>query len=132
METDVDAIQVMFVESPNGPEGSREAFKKLESRLASLKGRKFYATFQYPNGPYRACVAIEKDDNPVALGFDTWTIPGGTYARGRLENWTERLGDIPNAFTRLSEEYRGRIDRSRPSIEFYKSQTELIVFLPIR
>ena len=132
METLLEEIQVMYVESPNGPEGSGEAFNKLEAGLPSLKGRKFYATFQYPEGPYRACVAIEKGDDPEKLGFETGVIPGGRYARGKLVDWTERPWEIPDAFTKLSEEYQGRIDPSRPSIEFYKSQKELILLLPVR
>jgi hypothetical protein len=132
MEISLESISVMFVESPSGPQGSGEAFSKLEAGFHSLKGRKFYATFQYPDGPYRACVAIEKGDNPAALGLEVGVIPGGKYARGKLENWTERPWEIPDEFTRLSEAYRGRVDLSRPSIEFYKSQKELILLLPIR
>jgi hypothetical protein len=132
METVLEEIQVMYVESPNGPEGSGEAFNKLEAGLTSLKGRKFYATFEYPDGPYRACVAIEREDDPASLGYQVGVIPGGRYARGKLEDWTERPWEIPEVFTKLSEEYRGRVDPSRPSIEFYKSQKELILLLPIR
>jgi hypothetical protein len=131
MEISLEPISVMFVESPNGPEGAGEAFNKLEAGFASLKGRKFYATFQYPDGPYRACVAIEKGDEPAALGFAAGVIPGGSYARGKLENWSERPWEIPDEFDKLSEAYRGRVDLSRPSIEFYKSQKELILLLPI-
>jgi sugar/nucleoside kinase (ribokinase family) len=131
MEISLEPIQVMYVESPNGPEGAGEAFNKLEAGLATLKGRKFYATFQYPDGPYRACVAIEKGDDPAALGLAVGVIPGGSYARGKLENWSERPWEIPDAFTRLSEAYRVRIDQSRPSIEFYKSQKELIMLVPV-
>ena len=132
MEISLEPIQVMFVEAPNGPEGSGEAFNRLEAGFTSLKGRKFYATFQYPDGPYRACVVIEIGDDPEKLGFEIGVIPGGRYARGKLENWSERPWEIPAAFTKLSEEFRGRIDPSRPSIEFYKSQKELILMLPIR
>ena len=132
METVLEEIKVMYVESQNGPEESGEAFNKLEAGLTSLKGRKFYATFQYPDGPYRACVAIEKGDDPAALGYQVGVIPGGRYARGKLENWTERPWEIPAAFDKLSEAYRGRLDPSRPSIEFYKSQKELILLLPIQ
>ena len=131
MEIMQEPIQVMFVESPNGPEGSEEAFNRLEAGLTSLRGRKFYATFHYPDGPYRACVAIEEGDDPGKLGLEVGVIPGGRYARGKLENWSERPWEIPAAFTRLSDECQGRIDPSRPSIEFYKSQKELILLLPI-
>jgi hypothetical protein len=132
MEAVLDDIKVMYVESTNGPEGGPDAFNKLESRLPSLKGRKFYGTFQYPDGPYRACIALGDSDDSKALGLDTWVIPGGKYARRKLEDWAKRAWEIPQLFTALSEEYRGRVDSSRPSIEFYKSQKELLVFLPLK
>lgn len=34
-------VQVMYVESATGPEGASEAFDRVETRLPSLKGRKF-------------------------------------------------------------------------------------------
>ena len=40
----LDAIPVMFVVSPHGVQGAGEAFDRLEARLPSLKGRKFYGT----------------------------------------------------------------------------------------
>jgi hypothetical protein len=131
METTIMNIEVMFVESPTGPAGSGEAFNKLETRLASLKGRKFYATFQYSTGQYRACVAIEEPDEAEQLGFPKWSIPGGLYAQEKLRDWTKHADEIPNLFEKMSHEYKGRIDSNRPSIEFYKSQKELILLLPI-
>lgn len=131
MKTTIKDIEVMFVESPNGPAGSGEAFNKLESRLASLKGRKFYATFQYSTGQYRACVATEVPNEPEQLGLEKWCIPGGLYAQEKLENWTEHAEEIPNVFEKMSQTYSGHIDSSRPSIEFYKSQKELLLLLPI-
>jgi len=132
MEVSLEAIKVVFVESTNGLEGAGEAFKKLESRLSNLKGRKFYGTFQYPNGSYRACLALEDDDDPDLLGLDTWIIPGGNYAREKIENWSERLWEIPQVFSALSQTYQGRVDPDRPRIEFYKSQKELLLSLPIQ
>ena len=132
VEVNLEDIEVMYVESPNGPEGSPEAFARLEGKLSSLKGRKFYATFQYPDGPYRACGALIPSDKPKDLGIDTWVIPGGEYAQGKLDDWAKHPWDIPGAFTRLSEAYLEKIDPSRPSIEFYKSQRELILLIPIK
>ena len=131
METTIKDIEVIFVESPNGPAGSGEAFNKLESSLVTLKGRKFYATFQYSTGVYRACVAVEHPDEHKKLGFPKWNIPGGSYAQRKLRNWTEHADEIPSVFSEMSQEYQGRIDSSRPSIEFYKSQKELVLLLPI-
>lgn len=131
METVLQDVPVLFVESPNGPAGSGAAFQHLESRLSSLKGRKFYATYHYATGQYRACVALEPADDVSQIGLDTWTIPGGKYAQRKLDDWTDHADEIPRVFEALSRQYSGRIDPSRPSIEFYKSEKDLRLLLPI-
>lgn len=131
MEVTLNDIEVMFVQSPNGPAGAGEAFNKLETRLASLKGRKFYGTYQYSTGEYRACVALENDLEPKQLGFEVSTIPGGKYAQEKLKDWHQYVDEIPVIFQKMSQEFQERIDSNRPSIEFYKSQKELILLLPI-
>ena len=74
-------VHVIYVESTNGIPGASKAFDTLEAPLPTLKGRKFYGTFLPSSGAYRACVAIEPGDDVAALGFATWTIPGGTYVK---------------------------------------------------
>jgi hypothetical protein len=123
-------VKVMYVESTTGLAGAAKAFDTLEAQFASLKGRKFYGTFQPPTGPYRACVAIEPGDDAAALGFSTWTIPGGKYSRRKVMNWEKNLPEIGKTFQRMSQE--NERDVSRPSIEFYRSQRELVLFLPVK
>ena len=122
--------QVMYVESSTGLAGAAKAFDTLEAPFPSLKGRRFYGTFQPPAGPYRACVAIEPSDDVAALGFPTCTIPGGKYSRAKVPNWEQHLPEIGKTFQRMSEE--NEHDTTRPSIEFYRSQRELILFLPVK
>lgn len=43
-------IQVMYVEPTNGSASGAKAFATLEAPFPSLKGRKFYETFQPPAG----------------------------------------------------------------------------------
>jgi hypothetical protein len=123
----LDPVKVMFLVSPDGPQGAGEAFDKLEARLPSLKGRKFYGAML--NGEYRACVAIEAQDAPVAMGLETWAIPGGAYARRKLEGWPERLPEIGQTFAALAAEYPR--DAARPNVEFYRSQKELLLFMAV-
>ncbi|HEV2055884.1 MAG TPA: GyrI-like domain-containing protein [Methylomirabilota bacterium] len=123
----LDDIKVMFVVSPSGPQGAGEAFGRLEARLPGLKGRKFYGTLL--NGEYRACVALEPQDSPAAMGLETWTIPGGAYARRKLERWSERLPEIGQIFGALTAEYAR--DPARPNVEFYRSQKELLLFMAV-
>jgi len=123
----LDDIKVMFLVSPSGPQGAGEAFDRLEARLPSLKGRKFYGTLL--NGEYRACVALEAQDAPATMGLESWTIPGGAYARRKLERWPERLPEIGQIFGALAAEYPR--DSARPNVEFYRSQKELILFMAV-
>jgi DNA gyrase inhibitor GyrI len=81
------------------------------------------------NGEYRACVAIESQDVPASMGLETWTIPGGAYARRKLEGWPERLAEIGQVFGALAAEFPR--DPARPNIEFYRSQKELLLFMAV-
>jgi DNA gyrase inhibitor GyrI len=63
------------------------------------------------------------------MGLQTWTIPGGAYARRRLDRWSERLPEIGQIFGALAAEYPR--DPARPNIEFYRSQKELLLFMAV-
>ncbi|MEW6404485.1 MAG: GyrI-like domain-containing protein [Chloroflexota bacterium] len=128
MQVTLEDIKVMCIVARGGLEGIKDAWDKLEAPLPSLKGRKFYGT--YLNGEYRACVALRDDDDPAALGLDTWTIPGGTYVHRKIQNWSERTSEIGQTFAAMAAEYP--IDPMRPGIEFYRSQKELILYMPIK
>jgi hypothetical protein len=121
-------IKVMCVVARGGLEDIKDAWEKLEAPLPSLKGRKFYGA--YLSGEYRACVALRDDDDPVPLGLDTWTIPGGAYVRRKKENWLEDTSEIAKTFAAMAAEYP--VDPTRPGIEFYRSQKELFLYLPIK
>ena len=123
-------VQVMYIESGTGIAGASEAFEQLEARFPSLRGRKFYGTFQRPAGPYRACSAIEPGDDPAALGLQTWAIPGGKYSRRKLLDWQARTREIGETFQSMAKE--SNCDTSRPNIEFYRSTKELVLFLPVK
>jgi len=123
-------VEVMYVESDTGLAGASGAFDRLEAQLVRLKGRKFYGTFHPPAGPYRACVAIEPGDDPTALGLARWAIPEGQYSRRKLVNWGDGIPEIVKTFRVMAEE--SERDWSRASIEFYRSEKELVLFLPVK
>jgi hypothetical protein len=127
MEVTLDDIEVMYIDAEKGPEGAEQAFDKLESHFSTLRGRKFYGTYQ--SGKYSACVAIKPEDDPSSMGLDTCIIPGGRYIRKKMKNWLERIPEIEQTFIALAKQYPS--DPERPSIEFYRSQKELILFLPL-
>jgi hypothetical protein len=126
-EVTLDPIRVMWVEAEGGLSGVGEAWSTLESKLPSLKGRKFYGA--YHDNVYRACVAIIDEKEAETFGLPTWTIPGGKYAREKVADYRSRVEVIAETFEAMAKECSA--DRSRPEVEFYKSQSEIILLLPI-
>ncbi|HLF05807.1 MAG TPA: hypothetical protein VI893_01300 [Thermoplasmata archaeon] len=112
-----------------GLAGLREAWKALESKIP-VKGRKFYGAFQHPDGPYRVCVAILPADDPGRLGLERWLIPGGKYASRKLLDWEEKTDRIGGILGELGQE--NDRDASCPNIEYYRSERELILLLPVK
>jgi len=122
---------VMFVAGNTGkPIAAQapEAFKALEARLPSLRGRRFYGVVL--GDEYRACVAIDASDDPLALPHPTWILPGGKYARRRILDWEHHLDSIGPTFEALLR--RPDVDPSRPCIEVYGSRKELLVMVPVQ
>ncbi len=129
MDLTLEDIQVMFLRADGGPAGARAAFEQLEPSCPALRGRKFYSTYQ--GVEYRACVALLPRDDARQLGLQTWVIPGGLYVREKMTDWASRLPETGNTFMAMADREKSRVDTTRPSIEFYRSQREVILFLPV-
>lgn len=127
---EIDSTDGLFVETHDGVRGSAEAFRKLESKLPTLKKRKFYGVLygKPDDGVYRACVARIDGDDPEKMGLEIGTIPGGEYARAIIKNWEENTDAIGQTFSEMARQFQ--MDESRPVIEFYRSQKELILYSP--
>lgn len=120
----------------NGPSA---AFDLLESRLPTLKGRKFYGAFhKLSNGEeeYYACVEKIDLDDSARTQLETDAIPGGKYARRRVVGWRKIVMEerLPRIFQEFAESLEPNVDHSenRPSLEFYRSQDELFLFIPLK
>jgi len=126
-------VEVLRVLADMKGKGPPEAMKRLESRLSSLKGRKFYGTFRLlPDGEeYFACVEKMPHDDPKAMGLDVGTIPGGLYVRRKIFDWESVIaqGKLGSIFKEMVQSYP--VDRSRPDIEYYRSMSELHLLVPV-
>jgi hypothetical protein len=135
MDTFVDRseIEVLRVLADWNGEGPAGAMHLLESKLNSLKGRRFYGTFRMlPDGEeYYACVERVPEDDPGRMGLELGRIPGGRYVRRKLFDWSEviRAGKLGEQFEDMVRKYGS--DRSRPSIEYYRSMKEMHLLLPV-
>jgi hypothetical protein len=113
--------------------GPKAAFAALESKLPTLKGRRFFGTIRMLDDgeEYYACVEKLPAEDPAALGLEAGTIPGGRYVRRRVWDWESVVA--AGKMKETSEEFaRGyALDPDRPSIEFYRSMKELHILLPL-
>ena len=127
-------LRLITSKSDAFPDGNAAAMSAIEAPLGSLRGRKFYGLAYGEEGGmayYAGLVPAgqAEEERFAALGFGLREIPGGPCARVKLRDWQDKLGDIGRIFTELSVEYG--YDRSRPQLEFYRSQTELHLMLPL-
>ena len=135
METtyvELQEIPVLRVRADMKTKGPPAAFNLLESKLPTIKGRKFYGTFQpRPDGEeYYACVVRIDSDDPEKMQLETGVIAGGWHARRRFPDWEKNLSELPATFEEMARTHDA--DPTRPSLEFYRSQIELLLFLPVR
>jgi len=120
----------MATKAIGGPAGAKEAFDRLESKLKSLRGRRFYGAYDRIKGEYRACVEATPSEEAVSLGLESWIIPGGRYITLKVGDWNSRIPQLPRLFDEMGI---GRlVDPTRPSLEYYRSQSELVLYLPVK
>src|SRR5437867_12422118 len=103
METsyvELQEIPILRVRADMKGKGPSAAFNLLESKLPTIKGRKFYGTFQpTPEGEeYYACVAQIDPDDKEKMQLETGAIQGVWYARRNLPKYDKNLSNLPATF----------------------------------
>jgi predicted transcriptional regulator YdeE len=130
---DLPALHLIAVRALNDDAKSiRMAWRQLEEPLPSRRGRRFYGVC-YGTGSqqgYYAAVEPESDTEIGALGFQLLTVPAGRYVRATLKDWNAHVDRIPEIVNTLEQDFPP--DSSRPTIEFYRSQSELQILVPLR
>jgi hypothetical protein len=129
---ELQEMPVLRVKADMKGTGPSAAFNLLESKLPTIKGRKFYGTFQptLDGEEYYACVVRIESDDPDGMQLETGMIPGGRYARRKLMDWEKNLSKLSSLFEEMARAHD--VDPERPSLEFYRSHAELQLFLPVR
>jgi DNA gyrase inhibitor GyrI len=109
---------------------AQRAFGELESRLGTLRGRRFFGVFDPASREYLACVQTKGGEEAHALGLGQTVIPGGTYLR------TTITGQPPAVYAQVGPtfeelEKQSRPDSNRPLIEFYRRHNEIDLLVPV-
>lgn len=124
-------IELIVCRASQFPAGIKDSWERLESKLDSLKGRKFYGLTFFEEGHLVYYAGLQPLDRTeiATLGFPTLTLKGGKFARVKLMDWNNHADEIGPIFDRLMEKYKK--DPSGPTVEFYRSQSELHLMIPI-
>lgn len=128
---DVD-VKLMCLKSPDGPISAGKTFDKLESKLPSLKGRRFYglSKLEGDNITYFACVKVQGEEDASKFGFQEIVLPKGEYEREAIMDWEDHIDQIPEKFDKI--ESKNLVDHQKFYVEYYRSQKELILMAPIK
>lgn len=129
---DLPDIKLVVCRAQEFPAGIKDAWNRLESKLPSLKGRKFYGLTYFEDGQlvYYAGLEPLNEAEISNLGFPVKTLKGGTYARVKLLDWNNHADEIAEIIGELMENYTK--DPSGPTVEFYRSQSELHLMIPVQ
>lgn len=125
--------RVMYETSKGGVQTVVDTQKNIEDKVKTFKARKCFGIYFPKTGEYRAAVSIFDDELPEEIGLPVCEIPGGKYGRMKLFNWIDfpNLGEtIGKAIETMEQRYE--YDSSRQTIEFYRSEKELHVLLPVK
>ncbi|MEZ0275319.1 MAG: hypothetical protein ACAH88_10480 [Roseimicrobium sp.] len=125
------ALRLITAKAATFPGDTSGAFQVLESRLPTLKGRKMYGlVYGTANGlEYYAGLVPESEAEEQDFGMPIIEVPAGPCARRKLENWMEHTDQIGMIFDEMITQYG--MDRSRPTMEYYRSAQELHLLVPI-
>lgn len=125
---------VMFVGAEGDPRivsgAAQRAFSELESRLGTLRGRRFFGVFNPASSEYLACVQRKDGDDADTLGLQQTVIPGGVYLRATITGQPPALyAQIGPVFDELEKQEPP--DPTRPLIEFYRRHNEVDLLVPV-
>lgn len=128
---DLPDLRLMVVRADEFPGGIKTAWDRLESRLSSLKGRRFYGVSRDEGSQvaYFAGVVPTSDEEVTQLGFPTMMIKGGKYARAKLLDWSSQTEKIGQIFSELIRNFP--MDPNGWALEYYRSQSELHLLIPL-
>ena len=123
-------VRVLVKRTTDQQAAIMRAWVQLENLVGSLRGRRFYGMLDAASHQYLACVESREDCDRETARLEPGVLPGGRYARMRLEGEPPDLyALIAPAFEKLAR--RSDHDPTRPAIEFYRRRNVVDLLLPV-
>ena len=121
------SLRLITVKAKSFPEGIRAAWQEIEAKR-NIKGRKAYGVIR--EGEYFAGLVSDGELEERVTGLPVIEVPGGAYARIKVEDWQNHIAELGPLFAQMASEHE--VDPTRPALEFYRSFTELHLLLPVK
>jgi hypothetical protein len=119
-------VKTFYVEATSFPDGVKQAWETLHSKLPSAKGRNFYGISHGSKDGivYKAAVEENIEGEAEKYGCEAFVIPKGDYLAITIHDYMNHLPLIGQAFRRLLA--HPQFDGITPCVEWYKSDEEVI------
>jgi len=121
-------IKVFGINVKTFPAGIGAAFDELISKTGDAAGARNYYGISYLNNNgeviYKAVAAEKTEGEAAKYGYTESEIEKGEYLCKALKNWQTQTGCIKDLFHEMMEDENA--DRTKPCIEWYKSDDEML------
>ena len=123
-------VTVFGFQVKNFPNGIGEAFHKLIEMIPNGKERAYYGISYFDNTGnvvYKAAAEEKFTGEAEKYNCERYTIEKGEYLTIKLLDWRNKTDCIKDLFHELMED--GRTDKSKPCIEWYYNDDEMLCML---
>lgn len=123
LEQDLKAFGMQVKTFPNG---IKEAFDGIIKMLPAKDKRFYYGISECTNEGiiYIAATAETFEGEGSQYGYDSYVVEKGEYLAETVVGWLNKTHGIKDVFEQMFKD--DRADRSKPCIEIYKNDDEII------
>jgi hypothetical protein len=125
-------IRVFGFQVSNCPEGIGEAFNDLVDRVGGGFRRQYYGISQMKDGCciYRAAAEATFEGEGRQFGLEEFEIEKGEYLAVIIRDWRKKTESIKDVYHEMVRD--NRVDCTKPFIEWYKDDDEMICMAPLQ
>jgi hypothetical protein len=131
--TTIDSDRKVFgFQVKNFPDKIGEAFDELMNKLPDGKQRTYYGVSWMEGNDVIYYTAVEQKSEGEAetFGAKKFTIGKGEYLAETIPDWMPKVGSIKDVFGKMMSD--PRTDLTKPCIEWYKSDKEMICLMKLK
>lgn len=125
-------VTVFGIEVKTFPLGIGEAFNELIKATGDCAGeRNYYGISSMKDGKmiYKAVAEEKFEGEATQFNYEKDVIENGEYAFEVLINWRDKTSCIKDVFHEMMKD--NRIDKTKPAVEWYKSEDEMYCMVKV-